>query len=151
MTANIVFWDAPLTDQQLIRLTLLTEKVFGPLTKDRIKNKLKDKSAISVIIATNDSDDVLGFKIGFEATPNTYYSWLGAVAPSQQRKGLGKQLMAAQHMWCINQGYQFVETKTLNKWRSMLLLNIRSGFDITGTREDDVHGTEILLRKRLKQ
>ena len=46
-------------------------------------------------------------------------------------------------------GYETIETKTRNKWRSMLILNIKHGFDITNTFTDDDGIHRIELEKKL--
>ncbi len=56
--------------------------------------------------------------------------------------------MRQQHDWCRTQGYKTIQTKTYNQWRSMLLLNIRSGFTIVGT-EPGRYGLKIVLEKSL--
>lgn len=42
-----------------------------------------------------------------------------------------------------------VQTKTKNKWRDMLILNIKNGFDIIGTYTDDSGEPKIILEKKL--
>lgn len=39
-------------------------------------------------------------------------------------------LMEKQHTHLRANGFKVVQTKTKNKWRSMLILNIKSGFNI---------------------
>ncbi|WP_369792731.1 hypothetical protein [Virgibacillus sp. SK37] len=57
--------------------------------------------------------------------------------------------MDQQHLYLIEKGYEIVQTKTKNKWRGMLLLNIKSGFDVIGTYTDKVGEPKIILEKRL--
>ncbi|WP_274519618.1 hypothetical protein [Caenibacillus caldisaponilyticus] len=40
-------------------------------------------------------------------------------------------------------------TQTKNKWRAMLLLNLRHGFDIIGTFTDEKGEPKFILQKRL--
>jgi hypothetical protein len=56
--------------------------------------------------------------------------------------------MRRQHDWCRQNGYRTIRTHTYNQWRSMLILNIRSGFDIIGTLSGK-RGLTIVLEKTL--
>ena len=47
------------------------------------------------------------------------------------------------------QGYEVIQTQTKNKWRNMLILNLRHGFDIVGTYTDSKGEPKIILKKRL--
>ena len=58
--------------------------------------------------------------------------------------------MVRQHAWCREQGYSVVSTRTKNKWRNMLILNLRYGFDIIGTYTDDQGEPKIILTKTLE-
>ncbi|QJD81056.1 GNAT family N-acetyltransferase [Spirosoma rhododendri] len=96
------------------------------------------------------SDDVVvGCKFGYEREPGLFYSWLGCVDPAFRGQGVAAELMRQQHDWCRSQGYRTIRTQTYNQWRSMLLLNIRSGFDIVGT-EPGRYGLKIVLEKSLR-
>ena len=46
---------------------------------------------------------------------------------------MATELLRRQHAWCQQAGYGRVRTHTYNKWRGMLLLNLRQGFDVIGT------------------
>lgn len=55
--------------------------------------------------------------------------------------------MKKQHEWCQMNGYSKVQTKTQNRFREMLLLNIRFGFDIIGYHMSNEGGPKIILEK----
>ncbi|MDQ0225912.1 hypothetical protein J2S02_002256 [Metabacillus niabensis] len=57
--------------------------------------------------------------------------------------------MEMQHQWIKENGYSYVQTKTMNKWRSMLILNIKNGFDVIDTYIDKKGLQKIVLEKRL--
>ncbi|MDR7073060.1 GNAT family N-acetyltransferase [Fictibacillus barbaricus] len=94
-------------------------------------------------------DQAIGFKAGYELKPGKYYSWLGGVHPEYRKKGLAGSLMELQHGWCSTNGYQTIQTKTKNKWKSMLILNLKHGFDIIGTYTDSKGEPKIILEKNL--
>ncbi|GAA4447965.1 hypothetical protein GCM10023189_05090 [Nibrella saemangeumensis] len=95
-----------------------------------------------------DSGVVVGYKMGYERKPAQFYSWLGCVSPDYRGRGIAAELMTRQHDWCRQCGYQTIRTQTMNRWRTMLLLNIRHGFDIIGTLQGH-RGLIIVLEKRL--
>jgi GNAT superfamily N-acetyltransferase len=91
---------------------------------------------------------LVGCKLGYERQPGHYYSWLGGVHPDFRGRGLAADLLRRQHAWCQAQGYRAVRTHTYNRWRAMLLLNLRHGFDIIGTMQGP-RGLTIVLEKQL--
>lgn len=91
---------------------------------------------------------LVGCKLGYERKPGHYYSWLGGVHPEFRGRGVAAELMRRQHAWGRAQGYRAVRTHTYNRWRAMLLLNLRHGFDIIGTVQGS-HGLTIVLEKAL--
>jgi len=95
-----------------------------------------------------EGERLIGGKLGYERKPGHYYSWLGGVHPDFRSQGIAAELMRQQHAWCVAQGYRRIRTQTYNRWRAMLLLNLRHGFDITGTLQGS-HGLTIVLEKEL--
>ena len=63
--------------------------------------------------------------------------------------GVASELIEKQHNYLIEKGYNIVQTKTMNKWRSMLILNIKSGFDVIDTYTDENGRHKIILEKIL--
>jgi hypothetical protein len=57
--------------------------------------------------------------------------------------------MKKQHQYLRDNSYYVVQTKTMNKWRNMLILNIKSGFDIIDTYTDKKGQLKIVLEKNL--
>lgn len=137
-----------LPDKEVLdNLIKLADEIFGISTNDiRIPYRMGIKRPILILIAYVDKKPV-GFKIGFEQTESFFYSWLGGVLPDYRKKGIASELMKKQHQWIAEQGYKFVETRTRNRYRSMLILNIRHGFSIVGTLIEN-NDVKIILRKR---
>ena len=54
------------------------------------------------------------------------------MVPQYRRQGIARALLAEQHRIARELGYPVVRTHTKNKYRDMLVLNIKSGFDVTG-------------------
>lgn len=134
---------------QLIMNSLLQlhECIFEDTT---LAEKLKQKPKILIIVALKEAE-VVGYKIGYEIDNKTFYSWYGGVHEEYRGQGIAEQLMKRQHQTLIEAGYHIVQTKTRNKWRNMLILNIKHGFDIveTFTDQDGIH--RIVLEKTLSE
>lgn len=96
-----------------------------------------------------EANELLGFKIGYARSEALYYSWLGGVKKALRGLGIGQALMEAQHQWARGQGYTSVETKTKNEFRSMLILNLKAGFVVTGVESQSDGSSKILMQKQL--
>ena len=141
-----------LTEPTMATLLQLETGIFAePLTHEILDRELKAKTSLCILISYYDNEPV-GYKIGFEyASDHEYfYSWNGGVLPAYRRQGIAQQLMKRQHEIAKAKGYKFIRTQTKNKYRDMLILNIRSGFDVTGVYKklrEKHHG--IILEKEL--
>lgn len=137
-------------EPQFTELIGLLAAVFINQTPDAIRDDLlaaANYPALLVQLARS-TDHIIGCKLGYEREPGLFYSWLGCVDAKFREQGIAAELMRQQHDWCRTQGYKTIQTKTYNQWRSMLLLNIRSGFTIVGT-EPGRYGLKIVLEKSL--
>jgi GNAT superfamily N-acetyltransferase len=108
----------------------------------------QQRQLVQVWLALADGGKVVGCKLGYERQPGHYYSWLGGVHPGFRGQGIAAELMRRQHAWCRQQGYRRIRTHTFNRWRAILLLNLRHGFDIIGTVQGQ-RGLTIVLEKEL--
>lgn len=135
-------------ESELHSLGPLVTAALGEWTPNAFFDRIRPQKNVYLQKAFVDGH-IAGFKIGYEIDPSTFYSWLGGVAPEWRGLGVAGLLMDQQHAWCKAQGYETVRTKTQNKYRSMLLLDIRKGFEVTGTENDSARGLKIILEKRL--
>ncbi|MBW3111522.1 GNAT family N-acetyltransferase [Bacillus sp. MCCB 382] len=136
-----------LPENQVVNgLVTLHQSIFG--ASDDLITNMASKPEILIDMAMDDST-VIGYKIGYELDPHTFYSWLGGVDPEYRKQGIAAELMKRQHHTLKELRYTVVQTKTMNKWRSMLILNIKNGFDVmdTYTNEKGLH--KIILEKKL--
>lgn len=124
----------------------LHKVIFG--TSDDLISKMKSKQQLLVMTAM-DGKKVIGYKMGYEIDNNKFYSWLGGVNPIYRNLGIASTLMDKQHQYLKGKGYYVVQTKTMNKWRSMLVLNIKNGFDVIDTYTDENGLHKIILEKNL--
>ncbi len=128
-------------------MCLLHSNVFNSPISDSIGEELSIRPKFLILVALDD-DEVVGYKIGYQDRKTRFYSWLGGVYPEYRGRGIASELMVRQHEWCKSHGYTVIRTQTKNKWRSMLILNLRHGFDIVGTYTDEKGEPKIILEKR---
>jgi predicted GNAT family acetyltransferase len=124
----------------------LHQAIFGP--SDDLVTKMASKPQLLVMTAI-EGNKIIGYKIGYKMDENTFYSWLGGVDTNYRKHGIASMLMKKQHDYLKEKGYKVVQTKTMNKWRSMLILNIKNGFDVIHTYVDEKGLHKIVLEKNL--
>lgn len=71
-----------------------------------------------------------GFKIGYALSDSVFYSWLGGVLPAYRRRGIAQFLLHNQEEWALNHGYHRIEVKTRNAFPAMLMMLIKSGYQL---------------------
>jgi len=121
-----------LTDEVLSKLIALENQIFEkPMTAEDFIAESRGKKGLQILIA-RDGEELCGYKLGFEYYSDIFFSMTGGVVPGYRRKGVATALMERQHHLAREAGYFYVRTHTKNKYRDMLLLNIKSGFQITG-------------------
>lgn len=94
--------------------------------------------------ATFDGADA-GYKAGYEDQPGTFYSWVGGVLPDYRRHAIAQRLLEHQEAWCVQQGYRWIRVSSENRFRAMLMMLLKNGYDIDSL---DMRG-RIGFRKRL--
>ncbi|MBN6206585.1 GNAT family N-acetyltransferase [Ralstonia pickettii] len=132
--------------EKLTGMVKLHKSIFGE-SYDLIK-RMQEKQALYVDLAL-EHQQVVGYKMGYALNREQFYSWLGGVDKGYRKRGIASTLMERQHRFLKEKGYATVRTHTKNKWRSMLILNIQSGFDIIGTYTDKEGEPKIILEKEL--
>lgn len=126
----------------------LIKSIFGEWDPQWFYSTFKTHQKYHLIIASIDNIN-LGFKLGYETSQNDFYSWLGGVVKTHQGLGAASAMMKKQHQWCTQAGYKRIQTKTQNRFREMLILNIKHGFEIIGTHLSHESGMKIILEKKL--
>jgi ribosomal protein S18 acetylase RimI-like enzyme len=119
-----------------------------PFALEKIRERVSGKEAF-LSIHTYSDRGIVGFKTGFSIGSGVFYSWIGGVDPEHRRLGLGKRMMLLQHQELKALGFVKVQTKTQNRFRDMIILNLKSGFEIVDTFVEDGKGFQIVLEKRL--
>jgi GNAT superfamily N-acetyltransferase len=137
------------TDTHIHIIAPLMEKSLGQWDPQWFYKTFNQHQKFHLAIAYIE-DQPVGFKIGYARNPDEFYSWLGGVLPEFRGLGIASDLMATQHEWCQKQGYSKISTKTQNRFKPMLILNIKNGFEIIGTEPSDKDGMKILMEKKIK-
>lgn len=135
-------------EPELEKIGAIMETVFGEYDPAIFYSKLANTNNFHLGLASVD-DKVVGFKIGYARDNDEFYSWLGAVLPQFEGLGIAKALMETQHNWCREHGYKRVYTNTQNRFRNMLFLNLKMGFEIIGTTLNEKNELKIQMEKKL--
>ncbi|MCF2848050.1 GNAT family N-acetyltransferase [Pseudoalteromonas sp. ACER1] len=83
------------------------------------------------LVAYIDNEPV-AYKLGYALDSNTFYSWLGAVAPKCRGQGIAQALLNAQEAWVKANNYRTIKVKSMNRFPAMLSLLIKNGYSIVG-------------------
>jgi ribosomal protein S18 acetylase RimI-like enzyme len=92
----------------------------------------------------------VGFKLGYRRGEHLFYSWLGGVLPEARGLGVARQLMTHQHRDLAAAGYRQVATRTRAGNNAMIVLNLRSEFQICGY-ETYARGFAVVTQRKTLQ
>ncbi len=139
-----------LTPEQCQEIENLEKKVFpNSFRAGHFVNEAPQKRQLLALLGYQDSQ-LMAYKVGYELKSKLFYSWVGGVHPQYRKQGFAKQLMQRQHQILLERGYKAVQTKTRMGFRGMLILNLKTGFDITGvSTKPHVPGLIIQMEKPL--
>ncbi len=91
------------------------------------------------------NDRPVGFFLGFELKPTTFFAWFYGVLPDCRRQGIASQLMDAAHSWARQHEYESIRVECHNAHRPLLHLSIALGYDIVGIRWDADRGDNLVI------
>ena len=133
---------------QLDEILEVYKSIFEDYKLEFFKSRIHEKQDLLIILCF-DGEQLVGFKIGYTYNENTFYSWVGGILPKYRRLGIAKTLAATQEKIVIAKGYQKLRTKSMNRFKSMMILNLRNGFDIVKVYTNDSGQTKIIFEKEL--
>ena len=133
----------------LQEILIVYKSIFEDYKLDFFKERIHKKEDILMILCYQQKQ-LLGFKIGYRYNDITFYSWVGGVLPENRGNGIAKQLAQLQEQKAIEKGYQTLRTKSMNRFKPMMILNLKNGFDITNIYTNDVGQTKIVFEKLIK-
>ena len=91
--------------------------------------------AVSLILVARIEETLVGYKIGYELTKDTFYSWLGGVVPKYRKNGIATILLNYQENYLRNSGYKQIKVKSMNRFPNMLRLLISKEYEIVSIEE----------------
>jgi GNAT superfamily N-acetyltransferase len=115
-----------------------------PRDVDSFQRRFRGRHNILQMIARI-KDRPVGFFMGFELKPTTFFAWFYGVLPEFRRQGIATQLMEAVHDWARENEYESVRLECHNSARSMLHLAIALGYIVAGIRWDPDRGDNLVI------
>ncbi len=135
-------------DTILKELLHLYETIFDDAKLDFFIDRITSKTDV-IIVLTYFENSPVGFKIGYRYNETTFYSWIGGVLPDFRRKGIAQKLAKKQEELVKEKGYKKLRTKSMNRFKPMLILNIKNRFDIVQVYTNTSGQQKIVFEKDL--
>jgi GNAT superfamily N-acetyltransferase len=137
--------------EELPKIVEMFNQIFRPTrTLESFERRFLGRQNILRLLAVRNNEPV-GFFLGFELKPKTYFAWFYGVLPGARRMGIGAQLIEVAQKWAKEQGYEAIRLECFNQQRPMLHLAIELNYDIVGIRWDaDRNGNLVIFEKVLK-
>ena len=114
--------------EELVSVNQRIVEFITPYGQDEFERRLEGRSWYGLV--AEDATGLLGFKIGYEESPQQFYSWLGGVVPEARGKGLARRMLHRQEAWVQDSDYTAVRVKSRNRYRAMLILLLSEGYEI---------------------
>ena len=127
-------------------------ELYAKLFEDADLNFFKERYAshpklISVLAYNNET--LVGFKIGYPYNETTFYSWIGGVLPHYRQRGIANTLAQYQESAAKSQGFKTLRTKSMNRFKPMMILNLKREFNIINIYTNTKGQTKIVFEKSL--
>lgn len=126
----------------------LYSTIFNDADLNFFKERFASHSKIISVLAY-DNETLIGFKIGYPYKEATFYSWVGGVLPKYRQQGIANTLAAHQESVAKTQGFKTLRTKSMNRFKSMMILNLKRGFDIVNIYTNTKGQTKIVFEKSI--
>jgi GNAT superfamily N-acetyltransferase len=131
-TAKIV----PVGPGELALVAELYNQVFSPPENaEFFARRFQGRHNVTTMLAMLEERHV-GFIIGFELMPSTFFCWMCGVIPEFRRMGISTQLIQAQQAFALENKYSIIRFECNNQHRPMLHVAITEGYDLVGIRWD---------------
>lgn len=133
----------------LSELTALYPTIFEDADVPFFHNRINEHPKLFTALAyTNNL--LVGFKIGYPKTSTIFYSWVGGILPEYRNKGIAMQLAQLQEEHAKEQRFTIVSTKSMNRFKPMMILNLKRGFNITKIYTNTKGQTKVVFEKVLE-
>ncbi len=136
------------SEDVLEQLHAVCYSIFDYHNEETFDQRLSEKAMPCTILCYKESE-LIGFKLGYQLDPNTFYSWMGGVKPAFRERGIAKKLADMQLQWAKARGFIKIRTKSKNQFKPMMIFNLKQGFDIVGTEPGYQDQVKIIFEKTL--
>jgi GNAT superfamily N-acetyltransferase len=131
--------------EELPQIVEMYNKIFRPSrTLESFKRRYLGRYNVLQMIARL-NDKPVGFFLGFELKPDTFFAWFYGVTSDARRMGIGSQLIEAAQSWAAQHNYESIRLECYNNQRPMLHLAIDMGYNIVGMRFDVDRGDNLII------
>src|SRR5438552_14779872 len=115
--------------EELPVITELYNQMFRPSRDvESFRRRFRGRYNVLQMVARV-NDRPIGFFLGFELKPDTFFAWFYGVLGEFRRSGVGSQLMDAAQSWATQHEYETIRLECHNQHRPMLHLAIDLGYD----------------------
>ena len=126
----------------------LYNQIYRPVKDaDSFRRRFRGRYNILRMIARI-QDRPVGFFLGFELKPATFFAWFYGVLPDFRRQGIASQLMDAVHEWAKDHDYESIRLECHNSARAMLHLAIEMNYIIAGIRWEPERADNLVILEK---
>lgn len=136
------------SEDTLVGILELYNHLFDDADDDFFRMRLNTHPE-ALIVTARHRKQIIGFKIGYPVLNEAFYSWIGGVHPDFRRKGIASRLADEQEKWVRRKGFKRLKTKSMNRFKPMIMLNLQRGFNITKVYTNEKGQTKIVFFKDL--
>ena len=131
--------------EELPTVVDLYNQIFRPTRPlESFQRRYVGRHNILQMVARVDEKPV-GFFLGFELKPDTFFACFYGVMPDYRRMSIGSQLMEAAQSWAAQNGYESIRLECHNLHRPMMHLAIDLGYDVVGIRWDADRAANLVI------
>ena len=112
---------------ELVRVNQQITEFAAPYTEAVFRQRLEGRRWYGLVAESVNA--LVGFKVGYEESETVFYSWLGGVLAERRGQGIARELLYEQERWVRRQGYRQIRVKSRNRFRSMLTLLTKEGYE----------------------
>jgi predicted GNAT superfamily acetyltransferase len=123
-------------------------EIFEDADLEFFKQRIIEHPQICIVLAYC-NDTLIGFKIGYPYSKDTFYSWIGGVITQFRRQGVATNLAINQEEYAKTNGFTKLRTKSMNQYKQMMVLNLKNEFNIISVYANTKGQTKIVFEKLL--
>lgn len=129
-------------------ILVVYKSIFDDYKLDFFKNRIHQKEDLLIVLCFQ-QEQLAGFKIGYRYNDTTFYSWVGGVLPEFRQQGIAKRLAQLQEQKVIEKGYLKMRTKSMNRFKPMMILNLKNSFNIVQVYTNEKGQTKVVFEKNI--